>query len=138
MIFVSCYTKNYKHLANRLEKSLIKFGLQHYLKVMKDSKDSNWQKNTNAKVPFVKDCLLKFKEPVCWLDADCAYGMHGIQLLGQGDGQASLAQDFDKGEQTISHMRSFLRRRARRLLSVSWLRGWNRSYSPLCGGLLRA
>lgn len=69
MIFVSYYSgENYKICSNRLKKSLRKFGLPYYVIEVQNTGDK--QHNISKKPQFVKDCLIKFRQPVCWIDAD--------------------------------------------------------------------
>jgi len=69
MIFVSYYSgKPYEICSNRLKNSLIKFNLPYYIQEANNT--GNKQHNISGKPKFVKDNLLKFKEPVCWVDAD--------------------------------------------------------------------
>jgi len=83
MIFVSFYTgENYKIWSDKLKASLIRFNLPYHIEEIESTED--WKKNTCKKPEFVKKCLLKFKEPVCWLDADCEV-MEYPELLMQQD-----------------------------------------------------
>lgn len=69
MIFVSYYTGyNYKVCSNRLEPSLRRFNLPYYIKEIKDTGD--YQHNISFKPEFVRDCLLRYRQSVCWLDVD--------------------------------------------------------------------
>jgi len=69
MIFVSYYSgDNYKICSKRLEQSLRKFNLPYNIEEINNSGDK--QKNISLKPEFVKYNLLRFKQPVCWIDAD--------------------------------------------------------------------
>lgn len=70
MIFVSYYSGNsYKICSNRLIPSLKKFNLPYDIKEINDT--GNYKHNISFKPEFVRDNLLKHKQPVCWLDVDC-------------------------------------------------------------------
>lgn len=55
-----------------LEKTLLpsikKFNLDYHIEYIDDL--GSWSANTNVKSQFILDCLNKFKEPVCFVDAD--------------------------------------------------------------------
>lgn len=69
MIFVSYYSGlPYKICSDRLKKSLIKFNLPHYIQEV--SNKGHKQLNVSGKPLFVRECLLRFQQPVCWIDAD--------------------------------------------------------------------
>ena len=68
MLFISYYTPNYKEEANRLIKSLDKFGLKYIINEI-ESKGS-WQKNTQYKPEFIEKKLRFYNMPVIWVDAD--------------------------------------------------------------------
>ena len=69
MIFVSYYSgENYKICSKRLEQSLLKFRLPYYIQEINSSGDK--QKNIAKKPEFVRYNLLRFQQPICWIDAD--------------------------------------------------------------------
>lgn len=80
MIFVSYYSgENYKICSNRLKKSLEKFRLPYYIVEVQNTGDK--QRNISGKPKFVKDCLMKFRQPVCWIDADSEIMQYPSLLL---------------------------------------------------------
>ncbi len=71
MIFISYYTKNtpYEYVMRYyLLKSLIKWDLKTRIVGVEDL--GTWQKNTGYKSTFIKKMLLKYKEDICFIDAD--------------------------------------------------------------------
>ncbi len=70
MIFISYYTTGVyeKVIRNYLIPSLVKWQLQYDIKEIKDH--GSWQLNTQQKCIFIKEMLLKYKEDVCFIDAD--------------------------------------------------------------------
>lgn len=71
MLFISYYTKKtpYENVITQyLEPSLKKWNLNYYIKGVDDLGD--WNKNTDFKASFIKDCLEKFKQNIVFLDAD--------------------------------------------------------------------
>lgn len=69
MIFVSYYSgKPYQICSDRLKKSLLKFDLPYNIEEIKNHGDK--QKNISLKPEFFRYNLLKFRQPVCWIDAD--------------------------------------------------------------------
>lgn len=80
MIFISYYSGDkYKICANRLERSLNKFNLPYYIQEINDL--GGWEKNNSFKPEFIKEQLLKFKQPVCWLDADNEIRQYPVLLM---------------------------------------------------------
>jgi hypothetical protein len=71
MIFISYYTKKTpyeKVMKTYLLPSLKKWKLKYKIEGIKNL--GNWQKNTHYKAKFIKKMLLKYKQPVIFLDAD--------------------------------------------------------------------
>ena len=71
MIICSYYTKNtpYESVANEfIIPTVKKFNLPHEIISINDLGD--WNKNTGYKATFCKETLLKYKEPICFLDSD--------------------------------------------------------------------
>lgn len=70
-LITGCYTKNtkYENEIKRLEKSLIKFGLEYYFEGIENTGD--WRKNVHEKVKFVRRCLDKFDRDIIQMDSDC-------------------------------------------------------------------
>lgn len=71
MIFVSYYTKNTPYeniMMTHLKKSLDEFKLPYVISSIDDR--GSWAKNTAYKSTFIKDMLLKYKQMICFLDAD--------------------------------------------------------------------
>lgn len=71
MKFISFYTYNTPYeeeINNKLIPSLKKFNLDYYIQGYKDR--GNWGANTGIKSEFIRDTLLKYNEPICFLDAD--------------------------------------------------------------------
>lgn len=70
-LITGCYTKNtkYEDEIKRLEKSLIKFGLEYYFEGIENTGD--WRKNCHQKVRFVQRCLEKFDRDIIQMDSDC-------------------------------------------------------------------
>ncbi len=70
VVFVSYYTPNYEPYVNKLRASLVKFGLEHDLVLIKDQ--GGWQKNVRYKPVFIRAMLLKHTEAqaIVWIDAD--------------------------------------------------------------------
>lgn len=89
MIFISYYTgENYKKWADKLKTSLLRFGLVHYIEEIKST--GRWETNTCKKAEFVKDCLLRFRQPVCWLDSDCQIVQYPKLLLNADSNNINL------------------------------------------------
>ncbi len=71
MIFISYFTKNtpYEKVMNtHLLPSLQKWDLKYDIQAVEDLK--NWNSNTRYKAKLIKEALIKYKEDVCFLDAD--------------------------------------------------------------------
>jgi len=71
MIYISYYTKDtpYEAVMNKyLRASLQRFSYEHDIECIDDL--GSWQKNTHYKAIFVKEMLMKHKQPVIFLDAD--------------------------------------------------------------------
>ena len=71
MIFTSFYTKNtpYEIVIHKyLVPSLIKYDLKHDIVGIDDL--GNWNANAGYKPVLIKEMLLKYKEDICFLDAD--------------------------------------------------------------------
>ena len=70
-LITGCYTVNtkYEQEIKRLEKSLIKFGLEYYFEGIENTGD--WRKNVHEKVKFVRRCLDKFDRDIIQMDSDC-------------------------------------------------------------------
>lgn len=70
MIFISYYTSGaYEQIIRRyLIPSLVKWQLPYNIKKIEDL--GSWQKNTGFKCKFIKEILTKYKEDICFLDAD--------------------------------------------------------------------
>lgn len=70
-LITGCYTKDtkYEDEIKRLEKSLIKFGLEYYFEGIENTGD--WRKNCHQKVRFVQRCLDKFDCDIIQMDSDC-------------------------------------------------------------------
>lgn len=77
MIFISYGTKAtpYENVIKEyLLPSLEKFNLKYYIEYPEDL--GSWQKNTHYKAEFIKKCLIKFKEPVIFIDSDATILQH--------------------------------------------------------------
>lgn len=80
MIFVSYFSgKPYQICSDRLRMSLIKFKLQHNIQEANNRGDK--QLNISGKPQFVKDNLLRYRQPVCWVDADSEIIQHPSLLF---------------------------------------------------------
>jgi len=80
MIFVSYFSgKPYEICSDRLKKSLVKFDLPHF--IQESSNKGDKQLNISGKPQFVKDNLMRFRQPVCWVDADSEIMKHPSLLL---------------------------------------------------------
>ena len=71
MIVCSFYSPNgrYPALAARLNRSCERFGLRAHIQMLQDGGD--WNRTTANKVNYLLQCLLDYRCPVLWLDADC-------------------------------------------------------------------
>jgi hypothetical protein len=91
MKIVSYYTKNtpYEQVANEfLIPSVQKWGLDYDIKAIDDF--GNWQLNTGYKSKFIKEMLLKHKEPVVFLDCDASIVIYPELLY-------NIPKDIDLG-----------------------------------------
>lgn len=80
MIFVSYFSgRPYQICSDRLRMSLIKFKLPHNIQEVNNKGDK--QLNISGKPQFVKDNLLKYKQPICWVDADSEIMQYPSLLL---------------------------------------------------------
>ena len=80
MIFVSYFSgKPYQICSDRLRLSLIKFKLLHNIEQAQNKGDK--QLNISGKPQFVKDNLLKYRQSVCWVDADSEIVKHPSLLF---------------------------------------------------------
>ena len=89
MVFISYYSGNkYEICSNRLERSLRKFNLPYSIQ----EKESNYdkQRNISCKPYFVKTNLLKFRQPVCWIDADSEVIKYPTLLMDNGSNNINL------------------------------------------------
>lgn len=70
MIFISCHTDDdlYTGYARQLEQDFKTFGLSYHIESYMIR--GSWFRNTHYKPIFIKKMLLKFKQPVVWIDAD--------------------------------------------------------------------
>jgi len=70
-LITGCYTKDtkYEDEIKRLEKSLIRFGLEYYFEGIENT--GSWRKNVHQKVCFVQRCLEKFDRDIIQMDSDC-------------------------------------------------------------------
>lgn len=70
MVFVSFWTDNgYREAAERLGKSLDKFGLPKHIEQMEPG--ASQHKVLTLKPRWILGQVLRFRRPVIWLDADC-------------------------------------------------------------------
>lgn len=69
-LITGCYTKDteYEGEIKRLEKSLVRFGLEYYFEAVENL--GNWRKNIHQKVKFVQRCLDKFECDIIQMDSD--------------------------------------------------------------------
>jgi len=69
-IIISFYTNDWEYpkCANRLTEACKRFNLEYCIEERSSTKD--YIANTAIKPFFIKDCILKFKRPVLWLDVD--------------------------------------------------------------------
>ena len=89
MIFISYYTgNNYKVCSNRLIPSLKKFNLPYYIEEIKNT--GNYKHNISFKPEFVKNCLLNFKQSVCWLDVDTEVIKYPVLLMDKNSDDINL------------------------------------------------
>lgn len=89
MKVVSFYTKNtpYEQVANEfLLPTVKKFNLDYYVEAIEDL--GSWDANTSYKSVFLLECLNKFKEPICFLDADA-------EIIKYPELLYNLPKDFD-------------------------------------------
>jgi SAM-dependent methyltransferase len=70
-LITGCYTINtkYEEEIKRLEKSLIKFGLEYYFEGITNTGD--WRKNVHEKVKFIRRVMDKFDRDIIQMDSDC-------------------------------------------------------------------
>jgi len=69
-IIISFFTPDWdypKH-AKKMQEDCDRLGLPHYI-IEKQSKN-DYVQNCNIKPSFIYECLLKFKNPIFWIDAD--------------------------------------------------------------------
>jgi hypothetical protein len=76
MIFISYYTTGvYEKVINiYLLPSLKKWNLKYNIKEIKDK--GSWQLNTGYKSQFIKEMLLKYREDICFIDADATIELY--------------------------------------------------------------
>jgi hypothetical protein len=65
---ISFYTDKYESHAIRFINSLKNHNIDYYVHKLDDK--GSWKNNTNYKPIFIRDCLLKFEQPVLWIDSD--------------------------------------------------------------------
>ena len=65
VVFVSYWTSKYKVAADRLRKSLDKFGLEHDIQ---ETKDDGWEANVRKKPTFIYEMMKKHSDAYAVVD----------------------------------------------------------------------
>jgi hypothetical protein len=86
MLFVSFHTGGkYTDKAKELADSLNFFGLPYVIEYMTPINDGDWQANCKRKCSFILAALMKHRNPVVWLDADCIMRQYPVMLFDRHD-----------------------------------------------------
>lgn len=79
MLIVSYYTKNTPYesvMLNQLFPTIRKWNLPYDIQGIKDL--GSWQKNTHYKATFLKEMLIKHREPIVFLDSDATIEQYPV------------------------------------------------------------
>lgn len=97
-LFVSMYTPNdhYPQLAERLRKSLTRWGMRHQITAQPDLGD--WTANCSQKAEVIQRALVDAQSPIVWVDADAILRRFPHELCAQAHEPWDIACHFLRRE----------------------------------------